>query len=144
MFDVGFMELAFVALIALLVLGPERLPSAIRTVSVMIAQMRRSFNTIKTQVEEELKIDEIKQTIHNEGVLQAIKDAESNIESNVQKLHQGLSNLHYDVSDIVNVNNDSDDKENFDDDEDTVEQESPPLANEEHTPENQDHKTHDG
>ena len=58
MFDIGFMEMLVVAIIALLVLGPERLPGAIRTVSLTIGRIKRGFSDVRSQVERELGADE--------------------------------------------------------------------------------------
>ena len=63
MFDIGFMEMLVVAIIALLVLGPERLPGAIRTVSLTIGRIKRGFSDVRSQVERELGADEIRQSI---------------------------------------------------------------------------------
>ena len=76
MFDIGFTELLLVALVGLLVLGPERLPGAIRTASMWLGRLRRGFNTIRADIERELKTDEIKQDLHNEEVMQSLKQAE--------------------------------------------------------------------
>lgn len=69
MFDVGFSELLLVALVALLVLGPERLPGAARTAGLWIGRIRRSFAAIKTEVEREIGADEIRRQLHNENIL---------------------------------------------------------------------------
>ena len=54
MFDIGFTELLLVGLVALVVLGPERLPGAVRTASLWIGRIKRSFNSIKAEVEREI------------------------------------------------------------------------------------------
>ena len=54
MFGVSFGELLLISLIALLVLGPERLPGAARTAGLWIGRLKRSFNAIKQDVEREL------------------------------------------------------------------------------------------
>tara|TARA_Y100000748_G_scaffold266039_1_gene236230 strand:- start:10808 stop:11185 length:378 start_codon:yes stop_codon:yes gene_type:complete len=69
MFDIGFMEMLVVAIIALLVLGPERLPGAIRTVSLTIGRIKRGFSDVRSQVERELGADEIRQQLNNERIL---------------------------------------------------------------------------
>ncbi len=63
MFDIGFLELTVVAVIALIVLGPERLPVAARTVGRWITKAKRAFNTVKDEVNRELQIDELRQQI---------------------------------------------------------------------------------
>jgi sec-independent protein translocase protein TatB len=69
MFGISFSELMLVGLIALLVLGPERLPGAARTAGLWIGRLKRSFNAIKTEVEREIGADEIRRQLHNEHVL---------------------------------------------------------------------------
>ena len=59
MFDIGFAELLIIAVVALLVIGPERLPGAIRTTSAWVSRIRRGFNDIKQEVQQELHNDEI-------------------------------------------------------------------------------------
>ena len=70
MFDIGFSELLLVGLVALIVLGPERLPGAVRTAGLWIGRIKRSFNAIKQQVEQEIGADEIRRQLHNEQILQ--------------------------------------------------------------------------
>ncbi|MBT1446422.1 Sec-independent protein translocase protein TatB [Shewanella sp. JM162201] len=60
MFDgIGFMELLLIAIIGLVVLGPERLPVAVRTVSGWIRAMKRMANSVKDELEQELKIEQL-------------------------------------------------------------------------------------
>jgi sec-independent protein translocase protein TatB len=70
MFDIGFTELLLVALVALVVLGPERLPGAVRTAGLWIGRIKRSFNSIKAEVEREIGADEIRRQLHNEQILE--------------------------------------------------------------------------
>lgn len=70
MFDVGFSELLLVALVALVVLGPERLPGAARTAGLWIGRLKRSFAAIKSEVEREIGADEIRLQLHNEQILE--------------------------------------------------------------------------
>ena len=59
MFDIGFWELLLIALMALVVLGPERLPVAIRTVRDWLSTARRFSDNVKTELTEELRIQEL-------------------------------------------------------------------------------------
>ena len=59
MFDIGFWELLLIAIIGLVVLGPERLPVAIRTVRGWINGVRRFSDSVKTEISEELRIQEL-------------------------------------------------------------------------------------
>lgn len=70
MFDIGFTELLLVGLVALVVLGPERLPGAVRTAGLWVGRIKRSFNSIKAEVEREIGADEIRRQLHNERILE--------------------------------------------------------------------------
>ena len=70
MFDIGFTELLLVGLVALVVLGPERLPGAVRTAGLWIGRIKRSFSAIKAEVEREIGADEIRRQLHNEQILE--------------------------------------------------------------------------
>ena len=79
MFDIGFSELALICVIALLVLGPERMPQALRTLGLWFGRMRRTFTTMKTEIEREIGMDEIRRQLHNEAVLDEIKRLERDV-----------------------------------------------------------------
>lgn len=74
MFDVSFLELLVIGVIALVVLGPERLPGFIRTVGLMIGRMKRGFADVRAQVEREIGADEIRQQLHNENIMSALEN----------------------------------------------------------------------
>jgi sec-independent protein translocase protein TatB len=59
MFDIGFWELSLITIIGLVVLGPERLPVAIRTVRDWISGVRKFSDSVKTELTEELRIQEL-------------------------------------------------------------------------------------
>ena len=71
MFDIGFPELLIVSVVALLVLGPERLPEALRTLSRWIGRIRRSFLDVKAEIEREIGADEIRR---EKGFLDTVED----------------------------------------------------------------------
>ena len=75
MFDIGFAELLLIAVVALLVIGPERLPGAIKTASVWLGRLKRSYNDIKREVELEL---------HNNEVMENLKRAQSEIQDTIK------------------------------------------------------------
>ncbi|MCI0912015.1 Sec-independent protein translocase protein TatB [Pseudomonas putida] len=75
MFGMSFSELLLVGLVALLVLGPERLPGAARTAGLWIGRLKRSFNSIKMEVEREIGADDIRRQLHNEHIMQMEQDA---------------------------------------------------------------------
>lgn len=69
MFDIGFLEMVLVAIVALLVLGPERLPGAVRMAGLYIGRIKRSLADVRSQVEREIGADEIRQALHNEKIM---------------------------------------------------------------------------
>ena len=63
MFDIGFGKLALIAVVALLVLGPERLPRVARTAGALIRRARNSWASVRSEIERELATDDIKRSI---------------------------------------------------------------------------------
>jgi len=59
-FDIGFLELMVVGILGLLVLGPERLPKAARTVGLFIGKIRRTMSNIQDDLERQVRTDELK------------------------------------------------------------------------------------
>ncbi|MBV1789237.1 Sec-independent protein translocase protein TatB [Marinobacterium sp. D7] len=62
MFDIGFAELLVVAVVALLVLGPEKLPMAARTCGLWLGRVRRTVGNIQREINEELRVEELRRT----------------------------------------------------------------------------------
>jgi sec-independent protein translocase protein TatB len=91
MFDIGFSELVLVAVVGLLVLGPERLPGAIRTGSLWLGRLRRSFNNIRAEIEREINADEIRQDLHNEGIMESLKQAEQDLRGGLEAADESAS-----------------------------------------------------
>ena len=71
MLDIGFAELLVVSAVALFVVGPERLPSAIRAISLWLGRVRRGFEEIKADVSREL---------HNEEVMRALRESRDQVQ----------------------------------------------------------------
>jgi sec-independent protein translocase protein TatB len=67
MFDIGFSELILVGVVALLVIGPERLPETVRTASMWLNRIRRGFNEIKQEVQQELHNDAVMRELRQTG-----------------------------------------------------------------------------
>jgi sec-independent protein translocase protein TatB len=89
MFDIGFTELLLIGVVALVVLGPERLPGAVRTAGLWIGRIKRSFSAIKAEVEREIGADEIRRQLHNEQIL----DLEREMKAMKQTLDAPLSSI---------------------------------------------------
>ena len=93
MFDIGFLELLVIAVIALIVLGPERLPVAIKVVAVWIGRLRRSFQSIRQEIEKEINADEIRREIHNESVMAELKKTRDSLQKEVDGLNQQIDTV---------------------------------------------------
>jgi sec-independent protein translocase protein TatB len=79
MFDIGFPELLIVALVLLLVVGPERLPEVLRTVGRVVGSARRSFDTLKAELEREVGADELRRELHNARIMEDAKRLEEDL-----------------------------------------------------------------
>lgn len=88
MFDVGFWELILFFVVALLVVGPERLPRLARTAGFWIGKAQRIVSEVKEEVEREVRVAEIKKTISQESGSEELKklaDRVKSINADVQK-----------------------------------------------------------
>ncbi|MDE0929766.1 MAG: Sec-independent protein translocase protein TatB [Halioglobus sp.] len=81
MFDIGFAELLIIGVVALFVIGPERLPEAIRTASIWLNRIRRGFNEIKQEVQQEL---------HNDSVMQELRKAGEGLKKDTESIGSDL------------------------------------------------------
>jgi sec-independent protein translocase protein TatB len=81
MFDIGGLELLLIAIVGLLVIGPDRLPETLRTLGLWLGRLRRSFTAVKSEIEKEIGMDEVRRQLHNESVMEEMK----RIEREVQK-----------------------------------------------------------
>jgi len=67
MFDVGFFELLLISVVALLVIGPERLPKVARTAGLWIGRGRKMLSSVKADIEKELKAEELKRILEEQA-----------------------------------------------------------------------------
>jgi len=88
MFDIGFFELMLIGIIGLVVLGPERLPHAIRMTSAWIGKIRRAGIAVKDELEREVNAHEMKKRIQEQMEEAGLNDIKKTIES-AQSLTQG-------------------------------------------------------
>jgi sec-independent protein translocase protein TatB len=65
MFDIGFSEFVLIGVVALIVLGPERLPGAARTVGALLRRARTSWASLRNEVERELAAEELKRNMRD-------------------------------------------------------------------------------
>lgn len=67
MFEVGFSEICMVALVALLVIGPEKLPKVARMAGFWIAKSKRMVASVKQEIHEEFQAEELRQSLKNQA-----------------------------------------------------------------------------
>ena len=108
MFDIGFTELVLIGVVGLLVIGPERLPGTIRTGSLWLGRLKRSFNDIKREVQQELHNDEVMQELRKTG--QQIKAQADELGHNLQTTSAELTKPALDDSAIDDTQTQGTDK----------------------------------
>ena len=89
MFDIGFLELLVIALITLVVMGPERLPEAIKTISLWIGRLKRQLAKTRQDIENEVGMDDIRHQLHNEQVLKDLGEQKDQLEQSLDSHKTG-------------------------------------------------------
>jgi sec-independent protein translocase protein TatB len=84
MFDVAFSEIVLIAVVALVVIGPERLPKVARTLGHMFGRLQRYVNEVKADINREIELDELRK-LKNE-----VQTAAQNLEQSVTQVAQGV------------------------------------------------------
>jgi len=95
MFDIGFSELLVIAIVALIVIGPQRLPRVARTLGHLFGRMQRYVNDVKADISREMELDELKKmqasmeetarTMHD-SVRQGISETEGELNKFAQSV----------------------------------------------------------
>lgn len=67
MFDVGFQELLLIGVVALIVVGPERLPKLARVAGMWLGRARRTLSSVKQEIDRELKAEELKEVLERQS-----------------------------------------------------------------------------
>jgi sec-independent protein translocase protein TatB len=89
MFDgIGFTELLLIGVISLVVLGPEKMPGAVRTLALVIGRIKRNFNSIKTEIEKEIGADEIRRQLRNEEIMEKFRHTQAQVNNTISSLKQ--------------------------------------------------------
>ena len=95
MFDVGFLEVSVIFVVALIVVGPEKLPGLARTVGLYVGKARRYADFVRREIENEVRTAELKALAEKPTVLNEVKDA---LTETVDTLKRGLDFLGYHCS----------------------------------------------
>jgi len=90
MFDVGFSELVIIALVALIVIGPERLPKVARTLGHLLGRLQRYVSDVKADINREMQLDEFRKM--QEEVERSARALESSVKSEAGAVESSISN----------------------------------------------------
>lgn len=93
MFDIGFSELLLVAVIGLVVLGPERLPVAVRTVAGWIRAMRSLAANVQNELTQELKLQELQETLKKVEEKAGMEALSPELKQSMDELRQAAQSL---------------------------------------------------
>ena len=100
MFDMGFTEMMLIGIVALIVIGPERLPGVARTAGKYVGRLKRFMTSVKADVEQELRADELRQILsQQQKELDSLKDTISEAGHDIEK-HSGLDDIKSDLSSV--------------------------------------------
>ncbi len=92
MFDIGFWELVLISIVALVVLGPERLPHAIRSVTKFVGAAKSMANSVKDELSHELKVQELQENLRKAEQM-GMKNLSPELQESVDKLKQAAQDV---------------------------------------------------
>ena len=84
MFDVGFSELIVIGVVALVVIGPERLPKVARTAGHLLGRLQRYVNDVKADINREMQLDELRKL--QADMQESARDLERNLNGEIQSI----------------------------------------------------------
>lgn len=96
MFDIGFSELVLVAVVALIVVGPERLPKAARTLGHLVGRLQRYVSDVKADINREIELDELRKL--QKQVQTAADDLKTSVETAARGVETGVRDMERDVN----------------------------------------------
>jgi len=96
MFDIGFSEIVVIGVVALVVIGPERLPKTARTLGLLFGRLQRYVNEVKADINREMELDELrrlKQEVQGaaQDLKQSVTSAATQFESSVRGVERDLN-----------------------------------------------------
>ena len=96
MFDIGFSELLVIAVVALLVLGPERLPKAARFAGLWVRRARAQWHAVKSELENDLADEDMRRSIHR--VQEELREAQAELQRDGERLRAQLRDVENQVN----------------------------------------------
>lgn len=91
MFDIGFSELVLIAVVALIVLGPQRLPKAARTMGHLFGRLQRYVNEVKADINREMELEELRKL--QQQVQNAAREIETSVTSVARDVESGVRSV---------------------------------------------------
>jgi len=91
MFDIGFSEIVVIAVVALIVIGPERLPKTAKTLGLLFGRLQRYVSDVKADINRELELEELRKLQHD--VQSAAKDIETTMSNAAREVETGTRKL---------------------------------------------------
>jgi sec-independent protein translocase protein TatB len=91
-FDIGFWELVLISVVGLVVLGPERLPVAIRSISKFVGQAKSMANSVKDELSHELKVQELQENLRKAEKM-GMEDLSPDLKASVDELKQAAAQV---------------------------------------------------
>ncbi|NOT18064.1 MAG: twin-arginine translocase subunit TatB [Sulfuriferula sp.] len=95
MFDIGFSEIVLIGVVALVVIGPERLPKVARTVGLLVGRVQRYVATVKADISQEIQLDELKKS--GEAFKQSLEQGQQQFTQEIGQIEQ---TIHHEISEI--------------------------------------------
>ena|SRR5437016_3954104 len=89
MFDIGFSELLVIGVVALIVIGPEKLPRVARTVGHLLGRMQRYVADVKADINREIELEELRKM--RDSMQKAATDVQSSVDSELHKTADDLN-----------------------------------------------------
>src|SRR5215831_16364174 len=99
MFDIGFSEIVVIAVVALIVIGPERLPKVARTLGHMFGRLQRYVNEVKADINREMELDELRKL--QAQVHSAARDIEQSVTSAAHEVETGVRSVEAQLNDAA-------------------------------------------
>ena len=99
MFDVGFSEIVVIAVVALIVIGPERLPKVARTLGHLFGRMQRYVNDVKSDISREMELDELRKL--QASVQDAAHAIEQSVSTEISTTESQLNSIAASATDAV-------------------------------------------
>ncbi|MBI1905841.1 MAG: twin-arginine translocase subunit TatB [Rhodocyclales bacterium] len=104
MFDFGFGELMVVALVALIVIGPERLPKVARTVGHLLGRVQRYVSDVKSDISREMQLEDLKKL--QQQVEQQARELEGSFRGQVQSFESDMNKTAAGIKNDLSVDSD--------------------------------------